>query len=89
MDELVKPDNKILDYLTRYVPPRLELFTVLSDKGGMRRHGLAWASVWLRVSYHVCLHVTRGRPGHHSWKLPRCGAHPLPLLLSHLPVALR
>lgn len=21
MDELVKPDNKILDYLTRYVPP--------------------------------------------------------------------
>lgn len=34
MDELVKPDNKILDYLTRYVPPRLELFTVLSDKEG-------------------------------------------------------
>lgn len=23
MDELVKPDNKILDYLTRYLSPRL------------------------------------------------------------------
>lgn len=36
MDELVKPDNKIVDYLTRYFSSCLQLFTRLSDQSGVK-----------------------------------------------------
>lgn len=32
MDELVKPDNRILDYLTRYFSPCLQLFLILMER---------------------------------------------------------